>query len=382
MTKKVFRPFWSYDVQETEEWLSSMAAKGYYLQKFTKTSFFVFTKGEPKCITYFINYEKTPREALPSAMQNDGWARVFGRGKWQVFSNKKPKEEIRTNPLRDNLLTTRNGTIMYIFGYFAVTNFVLFFVSIYIQLLFSNQPVTIEPSPMWSVTLIFYTWVYYSFIKLYRANKKLGQEPHISDTYTYSPEEKLTLHGKAFKKIKLGWMYAPDKLEKWLEQMEGQGYNLLRIGWSGTAYYFIKGKPRRVKYCTDFQNKADESYFDIHSDAGWKLLFTRGSFFERWSIWSREYAEGQEEPQLYSSNSDLLQSARRIAFTYSLLFFPLVFIYGIAIWQHIYSVLNYGAPFQFSMLLFGISIIIFGSLIMQAWLYYRRLKNRFMKNAN
>ncbi|MBS4022790.1 MAG: DUF2812 domain-containing protein [Dethiobacter sp.] len=45
MTKKVFRPFWSYDVQATDKWLTAMAAKGYHLQSLVKGSFFIFTAG-------------------------------------------------------------------------------------------------------------------------------------------------------------------------------------------------------------------------------------------------------------------------------------------------------------------------------------------------
>ncbi len=228
---------------------------------------------------------------------------------------------------------------------------------------------------MWAVTVIFYALVYHSFIKLFRANKKLRQE-NIPETFFPIIEEKLNHEGKTLKIIKLAWMYAPDKLEKWLEQMEEKGYNLHRIGWSGTAYYFIRGKPRKIKYCADFQNKTNESYFDIHRDAGWEILFTRASIFERWTIWSREYAEGEEEPQLYSNKSDLLQSARRIAITYSVVFVPMMILYGMIITQHIYSVLNYSIVFQNNMLIFGTSIIIFGSLTLQTWLYYRRLKNR------
>ena len=68
-------------------------------------------------------------------------------------------------------------------------------------------------------------------------------------------------------------MYSPDKLERWLEKMEEQGYNL-KIS-SGIVYHFIEGKPRKVKYSADFQYKTDKGYFDIHRDAGWKPVLVQ-----------------------------------------------------------------------------------------------------------
>lgn len=39
--------------------------------------------------------------------------------------------------------------------------------------------------------------------------------------------------GELLVKRKLAWMYAPDKLEHWLNEMEGQGYSLQRVGKRG-----------------------------------------------------------------------------------------------------------------------------------------------------
>ncbi len=86
---------------------------------------------------YFINYEKGQRDSIPSTLQNDGWTKVFDFGKWHVIANEKREDQIKSYPLRDDLLITRNNIIMHIFGYFAVTHFMLFFVSTFIRLSFS-----------------------------------------------------------------------------------------------------------------------------------------------------------------------------------------------------------------------------------------------------
>ena len=50
MTKK-WRPFWSYDVEKSEHWLSEMAAEGNnFVGK--KGARYIFRKGEPEDISY------------------------------------------------------------------------------------------------------------------------------------------------------------------------------------------------------------------------------------------------------------------------------------------------------------------------------------------
>ncbi|WP_227820969.1 DUF2812 domain-containing protein [Clostridioides sp. ZZV15-6383] len=41
-------------------------------------------------------------------------------------------------------------------------------------------------------------------------------------------------------KFKFDWYISPDKIEKWLEDMETKGYNLYRINKFGGIFYFHK----------------------------------------------------------------------------------------------------------------------------------------------
>jgi len=378
MTKKVFRPFWSYDVEATEKWLSAMAAKGHNLQSLMKGSFF-FTAGNPQHVTYFIGYRKAAGDPLSASLQNDGWFDVMSHSKWYILVNANHVEQIKTYPLRDDGILSRNRTIMYITGFFAITHFFMFFVLNLLR--FEDLTTIFVPSPFWAVHILFYSWVYYSFIKLYLTNKRLeqksGEKENFSDHQSSDVEEAYQRHGGLIKKVKLGWMYAPDKLERWLEQMEEQGYNLYRVGWSGTVFYFVKGKQRLVKYCTDFHNKTDDSYFHIHRDVGWKVVFTRYSVFEQWTILFREYQKGEDKPELYSDTSDLLQNARRVAVTYSAIFVPMIILYGASIALQFNTMLTYDTTMRTTpIILFGMSILIFGSMTIRTWLYYRRVRNR------
>ncbi|WP_246313937.1 DUF2812 domain-containing protein [Paenibacillus foliorum] len=177
-------------------------------------------------------------------------------------------------------------------------------------------------------------------------------------------------------------MYAPDKLEKWLEAMEEHGLNLYRVGKTGTVFYFIMGSPRKVSYCADYQNIADEGYFDIHRDAGWKSTFISTSSIQKWTLWSREYSMDEERPQIYSDKSHQLKHAKRIAITYSCMFLPLLIIYILFVVANIYWMSHHSLDKMkiINMTLHVLLILTFGSFSVRTWLYYRRLSKRYKYN--
>jgi hypothetical protein len=314
MIKKVFRPFWSYDVNKTEEWLSSMAEKGYYLVKLNRgTRYFFFLKGDPKRITYRIGYNKMRSDSLSNALLDDRWMKILQSGHWYVISNENSLEQIKTSPVREGIIK-HNRVIMYIWGgisiYFIMM--LIFFGTIISVISFSNdEPLIVGEqvveSPFGIITYFYLAallalWILtiYSVVKINKTNKKLISE-NIQNSKLHrldedernrskDAEKQLKRSGQMIVKRRFGWMYAPDKLEKWLETMEEQGYNLYRTSKTGTIFYFILGLPRKVSYCADFQNTADESYNDIHRDSGWKSVFISNSSFQKWTLWCREYS--------------------------------------------------------------------------------------------
>ena len=59
MSKSVFRPFWSLDIIETENWLCEMSTSGYYLKELKPvTKVFVFEMDKIEEIQYTICYHK------------------------------------------------------------------------------------------------------------------------------------------------------------------------------------------------------------------------------------------------------------------------------------------------------------------------------------
>lgn len=404
MIKKIFRPFWSYDVSKTEEWLSSMAEKGYLFENLNRgTRCFSFKRANPQKITYRIGYDKIQADSLSRALIDDGWKKIVQSGHWYVISNKNPLEQIKTSPVREGIIK-HNRVIMYIFGsilIYMTTMAIFFIVIISVMSSIPNEPLSageqVGRSPYWflaycniGVALSLWILSIYSVVKINRTNKKLISEniqqhklhgmDHDERKLSKHEERQLKRSGQMIVKRRFGWMYAPDQLEKWLETMEEQGYNLYRMSKLGNRFYFKVGRPRKVSYCADFQNSiTDESYNNIHRDSGWKSVFISNSSFQKWSIWSREYSEGEERPQLYSDKSHHLKHARRIAITYSCLFLPLIIIYIFNI--RLNMELNINRSFDKLQWMSIISLVLasltIGSFLIRAWLYYRRLRKRY-----
>ncbi|WHY88277.1 DUF2812 domain-containing protein [Neobacillus novalis] len=395
MIKKVVRPFWSYDVQKTEKWLSSMAENGYFLIKINRvTRCFFFLQDEPKKLTYRIGFDKMQGESLSRGLLAEGWTKVLRTGHWFVTSIEKPSEQIKSSPVREGIIK-HNRIIMYIFGgivgYFSIV--AMFFLSIFgMMFISSDSQVEVVDSPYWIFTYLYFGAVIaifvlalYSMIKIHRTNKNLIKEKPRDDLHfgtqpegklSKAEEKQLKRSGQLIVKRKLGWMYAPDKLEQWLEEMEEQGYNLYRVSKTGTVFRFLIGRQRKVSYCADYQNIADESYFEMQREAGWKSVFASLGSIQKWSLWSREYKEGEERPQIYSEKTDQLKHARKIAIAYSCLFLPLIIAY----------LLNLGIGFDLfihnqvdklrimTLIIMVIAILSFGSYTIRTWLYYFRLK--------
>ncbi|MDG5788966.1 DUF2812 domain-containing protein [Evansella sp. AB-P1] len=404
MIKKVFRPFWSYDVQKTEAWLTEMGEKGYQFVGFNRhTRQFFFKEEQPSRKIYEICYDSKGNGELPSSLKEDGWEKVVQKKKWYVMVNEKTKEEINTFSNREGIMK-RNRISYFIFigilGLFGLNILNLSF--IFGVIYFSNEPfeITVEESPLWFITYSFYALgiilimiSIYSVVKISKTNKRLdslGLKSHSNDENQFveynrpvnkQQEKEWKKEGKLVKRRKLNWMYAPDKLEKWLENMEEQGYNLYRVNQTGTVFYFLLGKPRKISYCTEYQNVSKVSSEIIHRDSGWNHVFSTKYSIQKWNIWSKEYNEAEEKPQLYSDGEMHLKQARRIAATYTFMFLPLVLIYVFITKTNIELYLrddNGTTPIEiFNLIVFPIIIILFGSYFIRTLLYYRRLKKQY-----
>lgn len=383
MMKKVFKPFWSFDVQETEKWLSSMAANGYHVIEFHRyTHRFVFEEGDPKKVIYQIGFDKNQTNVVSSALENEGWVKVSRSKHWYILVNKQHQDEINVSPHREGVIK-HNRKVMYIIG--AVSAYILFsffiFLTVFVVMIFSSDPWNVEGSPLWSLTFLFWFigfLILFQTIKLYRSNERLsrGIEELKDDSIEFSRREEKRLKdlGEIIVKRKFAWWYSPDKLEEWLEKKESEGYNLHRMSKIGNKFYFRKGPTRKVRYCIDYQNTVQGSYFDMHQETGWKLVYTSKSSWMKWTIWSLEYQKESQRPEMYTDKTNHLKQARRITFINVGGMLPLVFVVSMLFSSSTPFTMGGALTTSIFFIVFGLAILLNLYQALKSMMYYSRVK--------
>jgi hypothetical protein len=105
--------------------------------------------------------------------------------------------------------------------------------------------------------------------------------------------------------FKWWWGWSVERLERWLEAKEAEGWNLERAGGMGVFFTFRRGEPRRVAYRVDYQTRAEADYTQLFEDTGWSLA-GRGA---GWYYWRQEYADAK--PEIYTDVESLIGRNRR-----------------------------------------------------------------------
>ncbi|WP_226682895.1 DUF2812 domain-containing protein [Sutcliffiella horikoshii] len=390
------KPLWSYDVQKTEQWLTDQAKEGYHLKQLHRFKRrFTFEKAEPKDVTYRISYDKIKPATLSNTMRNDGWEKITQSGKWYVIANDRPQAEVTTSTSRDAIIK-RNNYIFYAFMAILIyiTGATLANVAlITTATIASDGNVEVVESPLWIITYTgaalvagFYMFMIYSVWKIKKTNKELsteGQSTHLATNtrettnVTKAEEKQLKRDGIIIKCRKFGWMYSPDKMENWLEQMASEGNRLHRVNKLGTTFYFRKGEPHHIKYSADYQNISNDSYFEIHRQAGWKDVFSSKGALQKWTIWSKEYEDGETPPTFYSDKTHKLKQAKKVALSYTMLFLPIVLMYIYIASINLSYLLKQGESWTLmntNTAMFFLLILVFGTFITKTWMYYFRLQ--------
>lgn len=107
------------------------------------------------------------------------------------------------------------------------------------------------------------------------------------------------------KVFKWWWGWNPGKVEKWLEQSEAAGWNLVGIGFAGIRFTFRQGESRQIVYRIDYQSSVKDDYFQLFRDAGWSLAGQSGG----WYFWQQVYT--QQKPEIFSDTESLIDRNRR-----------------------------------------------------------------------
>jgi len=324
MTIKKWRPLWSYDVEKTESWLKEMAAKGNNLKDVNRmTRMFTFDRAAAEIAHFQVVYDKS-QSAFPRKLEEAGWEETLSKKKWKFMKNK--FEEISIFPSREGVLK-RNRIHFYLLTgltFFYVMPLLMMLITLFMVI---KGAATVEPSPFWSVTVVFFLQILFVMGLAIFINQKLRG----FDKKFFGGAVDVTKSvGDTFTKWKFGWMYSPDILESWLAEMAAEGNQLVRVGKPGVRFVFEKGEPKCVSYVFDYQLKTSPSYFDVHTSAGWKLKYTSPSSFTKYSLWAQPYEEGVEIPRFTYDPAEKKAQVRKVvlsAIALLLFFFAITFFF-------------------------------------------------------
>lgn len=381
--KTVFRPFWSYDLPGTEAWLAGMAARGWLLEEWSLLlRRFTFRQTEPVRLTYQIAYAPSNQSSLSSYLAAEGWSKRLQQGKWSLYENDRLPSQISAYPSRKDVLK-RNRIISYVFMGILVYLLLIALIPLLILGLTFKQdaPVRIQPSPLWAVTwtaaalaVLLLVLAVYSMIKLGAANKVFLLD-HKEMKKSPAPQKPA---GTTIIRMKLGWMYAPDRLEQWLEEQELLGWNLYKVSLGGALFHFSQGRSRIMHYHADYQVVAGEGYFELHQEAGWAKIYSSPFSLQKWTIWSREELDPAQQPEIYSDPLHRLKHARKIAVSYTALFMPIILLYSVNMMAFVDGLMRDGFTSSrvWNTSILFLCILLFGLLTGRSWLYYRRLKKQ------
>lgn len=395
MNRINFRPLWSLDVIKTEDYLSKMAEKGYYIIGINfSLKLFKFNKGDCQKINYRITYSKDYGNKLAVGLIIDGWKTCTENKRWRVLKNGKKISKINNFPARDGVIK-RNKTILEV-----ILGLLLFFVTTSLPNMFilgvlrdKNSTVSYDNGIIsisghnsltqifyydlisYAVYLIFIILALISIFKLSSCNKKLKSK---NSGYGVS---KVYGNGKKFKKVKFGWFCYPDVIANWLENMELQGFNLYKVGLN--SFSFIKGEKKRIKYYMDFHRLSSEDYYNIHSSSGWELVNSSYPNNKKWSFWKKEYDENQPKPSIYSDNSSKIDAAKKVLINYLPAYLFITIIYTLVLANFIKIALKIkhpnlliNIPSIAASLIFSFSAVSFSLYSIRLIKYYFRIKNK------
>ncbi|WP_183163940.1 DUF2812 domain-containing protein [Alteribacter keqinensis] len=185
----------------------------------------------------------------------------------------------------------------------------------------------------------------------------------------------------SIKRYKFGWMYAPDRLEKWLEKQAAEGYNLVEVSKRGLTFYFEEADPVLCTFSVVNEGKGDIHLYLAYRNAGWKQAAATGTSWQQWTIWRKGDSGHEENPGVNNVTELKQHAAKRMATLNSLLVSPVVVIFSLNFFGFMLPDVLENGYFsltgleRFNVTVYPFIILTFFSMILRSWMYYFRVKN-------
>jgi len=290
VTIKRWRPFWSYRIEETEQWLAEMEHDGLqlsHIQRFSRL--FQFEKVASIETIYQIQYGKSAQ--LAKTLQNNGWHEVVRAKHWLIVKNNHPS--ISLFPSRDGVLRRISFHEDKWSRFAIISAWILFIIFMPFCLMLFMLDFE-DLAPIWWMIPISIIILAVSNIRLSFFLKR--QLKALEKKYFNTSIDQVQATGKVFRKKKNNWVYFPKMSENWLMKMAAQGSRLVKV--NGDFFIFEDGQNEKVSYVCEMRKRVEPSYFDMHKEAGWQLKHKTTQRFGSFFIWAKQYKEGETIPTL------------------------------------------------------------------------------------
>lgn len=124
---------------------------------------------------------------------------------------------------------------------------------------------------------------------------------------------------KNLKTFKWWWSWTPDVVEKYLENMASQGWELVSVGFGMVVFYFRKSKPKKIRYCVEYNPDLKPDYHILLEDDGWQLMGQQAG----WILWEKPY--NTKRPEIFTETGSLIERNNKLLkLLYLLLSFQLI----------------------------------------------------------
>lgn len=394
-----FKPFYWLDISKTEKWLSRLSSEGKQLSGMNFLfGIFSFSEGNSEEKTYLIRRSPGCEGNIPQKMREDGWKSVCG-SKNNYAACYDGKNDLTPSckgyRLRSSILKTICALVVcYAVGFLGgaaasyfdrrslpedseryIASFSDFFKRAYAEYLIHFLLIAAGAAGI--AATVRSGHIYDSMSGIEDAID--FTIPRENFLYTRKEEKRMIKEKKLIAKNKPAWFYSPDKAEKYVEDMEAEGWNFYRFDKMGKTFYFLKGEKRKVRFVVDYQNYISDEYLQSNIECGWKLQFKSHSKITGYVIWLKEY-EGDEPPEFYSDGESMLNYARRTALTYLCCFLPCI---ALMVYLLFDIFLSGREPDNFDYFIIGLYGAVICEYIIFLWLslsFYFRVRKKYSNN--